>query len=217
MAKEATTEIKVKGMTCGSCVVSSRGGRDPPALWYRVVGNQTLKQASNLNLEKEDLNHERLKDEGVGMYTDSSVASQASTFTLNRSKVSCGVGTVDAAGNFGPFEMLMLSLSIDSYTVDRKVPRTITATGQMRSITRVSGVIVEDTDGTGTNPPPHHYVAIGVDKDSPQKDRFDIHFRTPFWNTTNPLCTASTVVQGGCRFGGDVFLGNVVVSPGQTF
>jgi len=157
-----------------------------------------------------------LKDQGVGMYTDASVASQASTFTLNRTQVSCGVGTVNVGGAVGPFEMLMYSLSIDSYTVARNA-RTITATGKMRSITRVAGLVVEDTDGTGLNPPPHDYIALGFDKDSPQKDRFEIHFKTPFWNTGNPLCTASDRVSGGCRFGGDLFLGDIVVSSGQHF
>ncbi len=158
-----------------------------------------------------------LKDEGVGMYTDASVANQVSTFTINRTQISCGVGTVNAGGDFGPFEMLMFSLSIDSYTVKRDVPRTITATGKMRSITRVAGQIVEDTEGTGLNPPPHDYVAIGQDKDSPQVDRFDIHLKTPFWNTGNPLCTHSLIVAGGCRFGGDVFLGNIAVSSTKQF
>ncbi|WP_447972735.1 hypothetical protein [Nitrospira sp. Kam-Ns4a] len=158
-----------------------------------------------------------LKDEGVGMYTDASVANQVSTFTLTRALISCGVGTVNAGGDFGPFEMLMFSLSIDSYAVKRDVPRTITATGKMRSITRVAGQIVEDTDGTGLNPPPHDYIAIGQDKDSPQADRFDIHVATPFWNTGNPLCTPSAIVAGGCRFGGAVFLGNVVVSSSKQF
>lgn len=82
-----------------------------------------------------------LKDEGVGIYTDASVASQVSTFTLNKNQVSCGVGTVNADGTFGPFEMLMYSLSIDSYVIDRSA-KTVTASGKMRSITRVSGVIV---------------------------------------------------------------------------
>lgn len=158
-----------------------------------------------------------LSQEGVGIYTDASVASQVSTFTLNRNQVSCGVGTVSADGLFGPFEMLMYSLSVDTYVVDDQVPRTIIATGAMRSTTRVAGVIVEDTDGTGLNPEPHFYVAIGQDRDSPQVDRFDIHFKTPFWNTSNPLCMASTVVAGGCRFGGELFLGNINASRSQQF
>ena len=31
---------------------------------------------------------------GVGMYTDSSVANQVSSFTINPKTVSCGVGTL---------------------------------------------------------------------------------------------------------------------------
>ncbi len=58
-----------------------------------------------------------LSQAGVGMYTDLSVASQASTFTLNRNQVSCGVGTVNLLGAVGPFEMIMYSLSVDSYNV----------------------------------------------------------------------------------------------------
>lgn len=101
-------------------------------------------------------------DKGAGMYTDTSVASQASTFTLNPNQVSCGVGTVDANGAFGPFEMEMASYTVDSYSINRS-NGTITATGHMRSQTRIAGVIIEDTNGVGNNPPPHAYVAIGKD------------------------------------------------------
>jgi hypothetical protein len=158
-------------------------------------------------------------DKGAGMYTDASVAHQASTFTLNPNQVSCGVGTVDANGAFGPFEMEMASYTVDSYSIDR-TSGTITATGHMRSQTRVAGVIIEDTNGVGNNPPPHAYVAIGHDGRGGASgalgltnppDHFDTHFKTPFWNTGNPLCSASTVVPGGCRFGGDLFLGLVAV------
>ena len=156
--------------------------------------------------------------EGVGIYTDPSVAGQVSTFTLNRNMVSCGVGTLQAPGGlFGPFEMIMYSLDIESYVVDSSVPRTITATGVMRSITRVGGLIIEDTDGSFLNPAPHYFVAIGYDKDSPQKDHHDLHFKTNFWNTNNPLCMASTVIAGGCRFGGDLFLGNINATNSQQF
>ena len=92
-----------------------------------------------------------LKDEGVGMYTDPSVAGQDSTFTITKNLVSCGVGTEAPAPypfNAG-FQMLMFSLRVDSYSVVRSVPRTITATGLMDSITRIGGVIVENTDGNG--------------------------------------------------------------------
>lgn len=159
-----------------------------------------------------------LSDEGVGMYTDPSVANQVSSFTINPQMVSCGVGTVSVNGMVNPFDMLMYALSIDSYVIDRTSPRMITAKGKMRSTTRVGGVIVEDTDGTGMNPPPHDFIAIAEDRDSPQHDRFTVHFRTPFWNpATNPMCTKSMKYPGLCQFGGDVFLGNIVVSNGQQF
>lgn len=158
-----------------------------------------------------------LKDEGVGMYTGASVVFQMSTFTLNRSGVSCGVGTVSGGPlQFGPFEMLMYSLSVDSYTVNRDVPRHIVVTGKMRSTTRVSGLTVEDTDGGFLRPAPHDYIAVGEDSNPPQKDRFTIHFKTPFWNPSNPMCTPSDLVQGWCKFGDQVFLGDIVVD-GQNF
>lgn len=152
-----------------------------------------------------------LKDEGVGMYTDPSVANQVSSFTINRVMVSCGVGTFNSGGAFGPFEMLMYAVDMDHYTVERNVPRTITATGTMRSITRVGGVTVEDTNGAGTNSPPPPFIAIAEDKDPPSKDHFAIHFTTPFWKPGNPMCTPSNKFPGLCMFGGDVFLGNITV------
>jgi len=152
---------------------------------------------------------EELMNEGVGMYTDASVANQASTFTINPAEVSCGVGTVSANGVAGPFEMLMYSLGSHTYSVN-PVARTITATGRMRSITRVAGVIVEDVH--------HDFIAIAVDNQPghPQPnraDRFETHFATPFWNLSNPMCTPSPLVPGGCRFGGQLFIGDVAVSP----
>jgi hypothetical protein len=113
--------------------------------------------------------------------------------------------------------MIMYSLRIDSYEVVRDVPRTITVKGKMRSTTRVAGQIVEDTDGTDTNPPLHDFIAIAEDRDSPQKDRFTIHMKSPFWNPSNPMCTPSTKYPGLCQFGGSLFLGNIVVTGGQQF
>ena len=152
---------------------------------------------------------EELMNEGVGMYTDASVANQASTFTINPARVSCGVGTVNANGVVGPFEMIMYSLGTHNYSVD-PIARTITASGRMRSITRVAGVIVEDVH--------HDFIAIAIDNQPghPQPnraDRFETHFATPFWNLSNPMCTPSPLVMGGCRFGGQLFLGDVSVSP----
>ncbi|MCA1593290.1 MAG: hypothetical protein LC754_11715 [Acidobacteria bacterium] len=144
-----------------------------------------------------------LSNEGAGLYTDASVASQVSTFTINPRQVTCGVGTVNANGVFGPFEMMMYSGKVESYS---NSGNTIRATGDMRSITRVAGVVVEDVV--------HPFISIGVDNgpSRPQpnlKDRFDTHFITPFWHVGNPLCTPSELVPGGCRFGGQVFLGDV--------
>jgi hypothetical protein len=151
---------------------------------------------------------EELMNEGVGMYTDASVANQASTFTINPNEVSCGVGTVSANGAAGPFEMIMYSLGTHNYTVN-PLTRTITASGRMRSITRVAGVVVEDVN--------HDFIAVAVDnqpsRPQPNRaDRFETHFATPFWNLTNPMCTPSPLVPGGCRFGGQLFLGDVAVS-----
>src|SRR6185437_7707952 len=177
-------------------------------LFALITGSATLAVAQSFTFT----------DKGAGMYTDSSVVHQASTFTLNPNQVSCGVGTIDANGAFGPFEMEMASYTVDTYVVDRNA-NTITATGHMRSTTRVAGIIIEDTNGVGNNPPPHAYVAIGFDNRAKSgllglsniPDHYDTHFKTPFWNTSNPMCTPSTVVPGGCRFGGDLFLGLVAV------
>lgn len=147
-----------------------------------------------------------VKDEGVGLYTDASVANLVSTFTINRQMVSCGVGTLDpSALPFASFTMLMYAKETRFYHANHRTKR-IRATGTMRSITQVDGSTVEDVD--------HDFLAIAVDKASTgQADRFDIHFATPFWNTDNPFCTPSTEVVGGCRFGGALFSGDVTVGP----
>jgi hypothetical protein len=143
------------------------------------------------------LNLETLKDEGVGLYTDPSVANQVSTFTINKQMVSCGVGTTNV------FEMLMYSLKIVRYDVDLKA-KTISATGKMRSITRVAGEVVEDAD--------HDFIGIAEDnRDDPADDHFAIHFKTTFWQPGNSLCTPSNTFPGLCMFGGDVFAGDIVV------
>ena len=143
-----------------------------------------------------------LSDEGVGTYTDASVANQISNFTINRQMVSCGVGTVGATGFTGPFAMLMYAKDIRSYTADH-TSGTIRVSGRMRSITVVGGVTVEDVV--------HDFLAIAADnKGSGKPDRFDVHFATPFWKAS-PMCTPSTEVEGWCRFGGDLLLGDVSV------
>ena len=143
-----------------------------------------------------------LSDEGVGTYTDASVANQISNFSINRQMVSCGVGTVGATGFTGPFAMLMYAKDIQSYSADHNT-KTIRVSGRMRSITVVGGVTVEDVV--------HDFLAVAVDNTGIGKpDRFDVHFTTPFWKAS-PMCTPCTEVQGWCRFGGDLLLGDVVV------
>jgi hypothetical protein len=134
-----------------------------------------------------------LKNAGVGLYTDPSVASQVSTFTINPNQVSCGVGTVNAEGLFGPFEMIMYSTQINSY---RSQSNTILADGCV-----IHPFIAVATDNAPGFPQPN------------LRDRFETHFITPFWHVGNPLCTASERVPGGCRFGGQVFLGDVDANP----
>lgn len=146
-----------------------------------------------------------VKDEGVGTYTDPSVASQVSNFTINREMISCGVGTMAGPGFSGPFAMLMYSTRIGSYAVNRRAG-TIRARGRMRSITKVAGSTVEDVE--------HDFIAVAVDGRREGPDRFDVHFETPFWNLDNPMATASEERSGWCRFGGEIVddLGLVVVS-----
>ncbi len=144
-----------------------------------------------------------IKDEGVGTYTDDSVANQVSTFTINRQMVSCGVGigSVDPVTKSVPFAMLMFSTDIRAYHAG-PLTKIIRASGRMRTITKVGANIVEDVE--------HDFLAIAVDNHgSTNPDRFDIHFATPFWKAGNPSCTPSTEMAGGCRFGGEVLLGDI--------
>lgn len=154
-----------------------------------------------------------LKDQGAGLHTGPSTVNQVATFNLTPNMVSCGVGTLDALGVAGPFEMLMYSLNVSRYTVDR-TNGVITATGTMRSATRIGGLVVEDTNGAGLNPAPHDFVAFGFDNGA-AGDRFELHFKTPLWNTSNPLCTPSSVIAGGCMFGHEIFMGEISVEPQQ--
>lgn len=153
---------------------------------------------------------ESMAGTGVGMYTDNSVANQASTFTINPKMVSCGVGTLAGGGDFsGPFAMLMYSTRIDSYVVDEEAGE-IRATGRMRSITKVATAVVEDIE--------HDFVAVaastvphgGFDQAvHAGGDRFDVHMSSPFWDRYNPMCTPSTVAAGKCRFGGQLLMGGI--------
>ena len=153
---------------------------------------------------------EALMGTGVGMYTDSSVANQVSSFTINPKTVSCGVGTLAAGGDAsGPFAMLMYATRMDTYTVDQEAGE-IRATGRMRSITKVGSAVVEDAE--------HDFLAVaagavphgGFDQAMHAGGaRFDVHFSTPFWDRYNPMCTPSSIVMGACRFGGELLLGNI--------
>ncbi len=142
-----------------------------------------------------------LKNEGVGLYTDPSVANQVSTFTINPVMVSCGVGTpADSSTGSPSFAMLMHSLKISTYKVNHETG-VIKARGTMRSITQTGGDTMENVK--------HDFLAIAVDGGD-EADRFDVHFKTDLWDTSNPTCTPSDKVDGGCRFGGELFSGNVV-------
>ena len=155
---------------------------------------------------------EALQGTGVGMYTDSSVANQVSSFTINPKTVSCGVGTLAAGGEAsGPFAMLMYATRMDSYTVDQEAGE-IRATGRMRSITKVGSAVVEDAE--------HDFLAVaaasvphgGFDQAVHAGGaRFDVHVSTPFWDRYNPMCTPSSMAAGACRFGGELLLGNIFV------
>ena len=147
---------------------------------------------------------------GVGMYSDASVANQVSSFTINPQTVSCGVGTVAAGGELsGPFAMLMYATRMDSYAVDDKAGE-IRATGRMRSITKVGTAVVEDVEhdflAVAATTVPHSGFEQAVHAGG---DRFDVHLSTPFWDRYNPMCTPSTVIDGACRFGGELLLGHV--------
>ena len=155
---------------------------------------------------------EALMGTGVGMYTDSSVANQVSSFTINPKTVSCGVGTLATGGEAsGPFAMLMYATRMDSYTVDQEAGE-IRATGRMRSITKVGTAVVEDAE--------HDFLAVaasavphgGFDQATHAGGaRFDVHFSTPFWDRYNAMCTPSAIKAGACRFGGELLLGNIFV------
>lgn len=145
-----------------------------------------------------------IHNQGCGMYTDPSVAQQCSTFAINPTNVTCGVGTFAQGQNSGPFAMLMYSLRIDSYVAEPRVS-TIRATGLMRSITRMGGQTIEDVVV--------EFVAVAVASIGSGAGRFDTHFVSPFWNPSNPLATRSTLVDGWVRFGGDVLMGEVAIGP----
>ena len=136
------------------------------------------------------------------MYTDMSDAQHLSSFTINPSMVSCGVGSVAQGQNSGPLAMLMYSTHVASYLAD---PRTsqIRATGRVRSITRMGGQTVDDVLAD--------FLAVATASIGNGPGRFDIHFETPFWNRSNPLATPSEIVDPWIRFGGVLIIGEINV------
>lgn len=155
--------------------------------------------------------------EGAGMYVDASTAQQLSTFTINKRMVSCGVGTFAARelGTTGPFAMMMYSTKIDSYEVDQAT-KSIRAEGTMRSITKMGGFALLPSNSPAAEDTEHHFIATATDRSSGgalSDDLYMLHFKTPFWNTGNPMCSPSNLISGGCKFGTAVglSLGEVVV------
>jgi hypothetical protein len=164
-------------------------------------------------------------DAGVGMYGNLTTASQISTFTIDHQRVTCGVGTLAldtsmvtsmlpllgpvasslpvVGGWTGPFAMLMYSLSIETFDVDR-AGGMLRATGRMRSITNAAGVTIEDVE--------HDFLGTAHDGGDKHPDDFGVHFTTPFWKVgSNPMATPSTEVDGWSFFGGQLLLGAVIV------
>jgi hypothetical protein len=134
---------------------------------------------------------------GVGMYSDQTTAEQLSTFSIVPHLITCGVGTFGPAGQSGPFAMLMYSVNVTSYKINKSA-FTITATGRMRSITRIAGQTIEDVE--------HPFNALAVDHRGAKPDTFDVAFITPFWTPgpANPLASPSPRHPGWAHFGGSV-------------
>ena len=146
-----------------------------------------------------------LRNAGVGMYTDPSVAQQISGFTINGSMISCAVGTFQNGTGVptGAFSMLMYAVKISSLKPHKKTGK-LMGQGRMRSITQVGGQTKEDVR--------HDFIAIAQDGRNGAKDRFDIHFKTPFWDpATNPMATPSKDYPGLARFGGELVMGEINV------
>lgn len=136
-----------------------------------------------------------MRDMGAGMYWDESTASQLSTWSFQPTLIQCAVGTLGLEGLSGPFAMLMYSVSVDNYDVNRTTG-TLVASGRMRSITLTGMLLEENVE--------HDYVAVATDHRGLRSDRFDVHFVTPFWNPDNVMATPSQRHPGWVRFGGDV-------------
>jgi hypothetical protein len=157
-----------------------------------------------------------LKNAGAGMHVGPDTAMGISTFTINPSSVSCGVGSMGNSpgavpgtaslptgmATSGPFAMMMYATKVGSYTVDKHL-HSITARGTMRSITAMGGQVVEDVL--------HPFVAVAYDRMGQRPDEFYLHFTTPFWNAGNPMATKSTLNDTWAQFGSPILFGEVNV------
>jgi hypothetical protein len=157
-----------------------------------------------------------LKNTGSGMHVGPDTAMGISTFTINPSSVSCGVGSMGnspgavpgtaalptGARTSGPFAMMMYATKVSSYTVDKHL-HSITARGTMRSITAMGGQVVEDVL--------HPFISVAYDRMGERPDEFYLHFTTPFWNSGNPMATKSTINDTWAQFGSPILFGEVNV------
>lgn len=157
-----------------------------------------------------------LKNTGTGMHVGPDTAMGISTFAINPSSVSCGVGSLGnspgavpntsglptGAGTSGPFAMMMYATKVSSYTVDHHL-HSITARGTMRSITAMGGQVCEDVL--------HPFIAVAYDRKGERPDEFYLHFLTPFWNAANPMATKSSIHDAWAMFGSPILFGEVNV------
>jgi hypothetical protein len=97
----------------------------------------------------------------------------------------------------------MASLNVASYQVD-SMAGTIVARGRMRSVTQAGAVTLEDVE--------HEFHAIAIDGRGNTPSFFATSFKTPFWNTGNPMATKSKFVNGFVMFGGHLIMGEIKVS-----
>lgn len=167
----------------------------------------------------------RLVDAGAGLHATMSTAGLMAAATISRESATCGVGTpaletallqtLPGVGpilgglpilgdGVAPFAMMMYSYSVTSYDIDRQAG-TLRAAGQMRSITEIAGVTIEDVE--------HPYIFVGKDARGTGRDSVALSFTTPFWAVgTNPLASPSDQVDGWSMFGGPLMLGEVNVA-----
>jgi hypothetical protein len=160
------------------------------------------------------------KNAGAGMYASPNTVMQMSSFTIDPHGVTCGVGTIAAnladvadmlpmtvplppLSHSGAFAMHMAAVNVTSYKVD-SATGTIVARGRMRSVTQAGDITLEDVE--------HNYHAIGIDGRGDKPSFFATSFKTPFWNTGNPMATKSKFVDGFVMFGGHLIMGEISVS-----